>query len=88
MFFKHLGIIAERPLPELLAYLFLLFIIYSFGGWIVECIWTLIGKRKFENRGFLFSPICPIYGVGCFSRTPQFVLAVIFSLNDCTLRYY
>lgn len=64
MFFKSLGIIAERPFPEFLAYLFLLFIIYSFGGWIVECIWTLIGKRKFENRGFLFSPICPIYGVG------------------------
>lgn len=64
MFFKSLGIVAERPLPELLAYLFLLFILYSFGGWIVECIWTLITKRRLENRGFLFGPICPIYGVG------------------------
>lgn len=47
-----------------LAYYFLLFILYSFGGWIVECIWTYFMKRKLENRGFLFGPICPIYGVG------------------------
>ena len=46
------------------AYYFLLFILYSFGGWIVECIWTYLTKRKLENRGFLFGPICPIYGVG------------------------
>ena len=46
------------------AYYFLLFILYSIGGWIVECIWTYFMKRKLENRGFLFGPICPIYGVG------------------------
>ena len=46
------------------AYYFLLFVLYSFGGWIVECIWTYFMKRKLENRGFLFGPICPIYGVG------------------------
>lgn len=46
------------------AYYFLLFILYSFGGWIVECIWTYFMKRKLENRGFFFGPICPIYGVG------------------------
>ena len=53
-----------EPLVIQLAYYFLLFILYSFGGWIVECIWTYFMKRKLENRGFLFGPICPIYGVG------------------------
>lgn len=53
-----------EPLVIQLAYYFLLFVLYSFGGWIVECIWTYFMKRKLENRGFLFGPICPIYGVG------------------------
>lgn len=55
-----------EPLVIQLAYYFLLFVLYSFGGWIVECIWTYFMKRKLENRGFLFGPICPIYGVGSF----------------------
>ena len=53
-----------EPIILQFAYYFLLFILYSFGGWIVECIWTYFMKRKLENRGFLFGPICPIYGVG------------------------
>ena len=43
---------------------FLLFIIYSFIGWVVEVIDTYIIKRKFVNRGFLIGPYCPIYGYG------------------------
>lgn len=44
---------------------FSLFIIYSFIGWFMEVIWTLITDRKLVNRGFLIGPYCPIYGVGC-----------------------
>ena len=44
--------------------MFLLFIIYSLLGWIVEVINNLIISRKFVNRGFLIGPYCPIYGVG------------------------
>ena len=43
---------------------FILFIIYSFIGWLMEvtnCLWE---KHRFINRGFLIGPICPIYGVG------------------------
>lgn len=47
-----------------LVYLFLFFIIYSFLGWIIECSWVSYEKKKIENRGYLFGPICPIYGVG------------------------
>lgn len=44
--------------------LFLLFIMYSFMGWLVEVLGSLIQKKKFVNRGFLIGPYCPIYGMG------------------------
>lgn len=43
---------------------FLLFMIYSFIGWIIEVINFLFISRKFINRGFLIGPYCPIYGFG------------------------
>lgn len=43
----------------------LLFIIYSFFGWLAEVICKLVEQRKFINRGFLIGPLCPIYGYGC-----------------------
>ena len=46
-------------------YYFLLFLINSFIGWLIEVIGKLIEKHKFINRGFLIGPICPIYGHGC-----------------------
>lgn len=48
---------------------FMLFIIYAFLGWVMECTLGLIQKRKFVNRGFLIGPYCPIYGVGVVSVT-------------------
>lgn len=45
-------------------YFFLLFIIYSFIGWIIEMIATFVGTKKLINRGFLIGPYCPIYGFG------------------------
>ncbi len=42
--------------------LFLLFIIYSFCGWLMEVLFKLIQNRKLVNRGFLIGPMCPIYG--------------------------
>ncbi len=44
--------------------IFLLFIIYSFLGWVVEVINNLIFDKRFVNRGFLIGPYCPIYGIG------------------------
>ena len=43
---------------------FLYFLIISFFGWLYEIIFALLKERKWENRGFLFGPICPIYGIG------------------------
>lgn len=41
---------------------FLLFIIYSFVGWVMEVIVFFFLEKKFINRGFLIGPYCPIYG--------------------------
>lgn len=44
--------------------LFLYFMIYSFLGWCMETVYCSILQRRLVPRGFLFGPICPIYGVG------------------------
>lgn len=44
--------------------IFLTFIIYSFFGYILEIIVCSLSYKKIVNRGFLFGPCCPIYGVG------------------------
>lgn len=41
---------------------FLLFITYSFLGWMVESFFVLLMQKKISNRGFLIGPYCPIYG--------------------------
>ncbi len=44
--------------------IFLYFIIYSFIGWVLETIYCSVLQKKFVYRGFLYGPICPIYGFG------------------------
>ena len=43
---------------------FLYFIIYSILGYICEVIYVFILTKKITNRGFLYAPLCPIYGFG------------------------
>ncbi len=50
------------------------FIIYSFLGWCCETLYCTILQKKFVNRGFLYGPLCPIYGCGA--------LLVLFLLRD------
>lgn len=45
--------------------LFICFIIFSFFGWLLEVIYGLYKLKKYVNRGYLISPLCPIYGVSC-----------------------
>ncbi len=48
-----------------LSFAFLVFIVYSFIGWLSEVAYCyLIVERKLVNRGFLHGPLCPIYGFG------------------------
>ena len=41
-----------------------LFTLFSVLGWIHEIIYCTIKTGKWENRGFLYGPVCPIYGTG------------------------
>ncbi len=61
--------------PSLLGYpitlLFLYFIFYSFCGWVWETCYCSVIEKHLVARGFLYGPICPIYGVG-------FLLMILF----------
>lgn len=48
---------------------FVYFTIYSFLGWVYESTYCTIKAGKWENRGFLYGPVCPIYGVGALLLT-------------------
>jgi uncharacterized membrane protein len=38
-------------------------------GWIYESIFCTIKNKKWAQRGFLYGPLCPIYGVGAVALT-------------------
>ena len=50
--------------------------LYSFIGWSLEVILTLMDKKKFVDRGFLIGPYCPIYGYG--------MMLIVFLLKNYT----
>lgn len=50
------------------------FVIYSFLGWVCEEIFCVVSTHEFVKRGFLFGPICPIYGYGA--------IILLFLLKD------
>ncbi|OFK22372.1 putative ABC transporter permease [Olsenella sp. HMSC062G07] len=54
---------ATSPLHAL-ALLWLLFVAYSFLGWVVESAYCSVSARRLVNRGFLNGPYIPIYGAG------------------------
>lgn len=52
-----------------LCYFFLMFVIFSIAGWIIEISLKFIQFHRFINRGFLIGPYCPIYGSGAILVT-------------------
>lgn len=40
----------------------LYFFIYALLGWILETVFCLITLGTFSKRGFLYGPLCPMYG--------------------------
>ena len=60
-----------------LIYLFSIFLIYSFIGYICEVICSSIWQKKLVNRGFLCGPWLPIYGVGSI-----FVLFILLRFKN------
>ena len=39
-----------------------MFMVYSIGGWVLETVTFALRDGTFVKRGFLFGPVCPIYG--------------------------
>lgn len=44
--------------------IFIWFILYSMMGWIMETFYCSLKSLKWNNRGMLMGPYCPIWGVG------------------------
>ena len=74
---------------------FLLFLIYSFCGWIWESVFcSLWSRHKLINRGFLNGPYCPIYGYGALLDlivlghiTDPLLLFLLSGTLSCLLEY-
>lgn len=76
-------------------------IVFSVLGWVYECIYCSIKSGHWENRGFLFGPVCPIYGTGAisvfilveyvhfmsFEVPPLWQIFLIFALGSAVLEY-
>ena len=61
-------------IKNILARLFILFIFYSFVGWVYEIAYeTFLEHWTYMPREFFRGPICPIYGIG------GVILFIIFS---------
>ena len=54
-----------RKMKNKLSKYFILFIFYSFVGWVYEIAYeTFLEHWTFMPREFFRGPICPIYGIG------------------------
>lgn len=75
--------------------LILLFFTYSFIGWVIEVMISIIAEKKFINRGFLIGPIIPIWGFGGISiflflnkySNAPLVLFLLTTILCATLEY-
>lgn len=77
-----------------LKYLIIYFFIYAFIGWLLETFYAVSTLGHFVKRGFLYGPLCPIYGWGAIilisvlnkyksnSLKLFFYSAIIFSLFE------
>lgn len=76
--------------------LFLLFMIYSFIGWMIEMLVVAMEKGSFTSRGFLIGPYLPIFGIGAVLITlllseysnDIFVLFIMSCFLGAALEYF
>ena len=40
------------------------FAFFGLLGWVFESTYCSLVEKRWCNRGFLFGPVCPIYGAG------------------------
>lgn len=63
--------------------MFYYFVIYATIGWFIEVIYMTLETGRFENRGFLNGPLCPIYGFGMV-----FILMALTPIKDNAILLY
>lgn len=76
--------------------IFLVFIVFSFLGYVAEVILCTYEQKKFVNRGFLFGPYCPIYGVGALMilwtllryKEDPIIVFIVGVLITASIEYY
>ncbi len=59
------------------------FFFYSFVGWFFESCYCSFKPKKWINRGFLYGPLCPIYGTGAIV-----VMVLLLPLRSVTDNLY
>ncbi len=79
--------------------LFMYFLLFAFIGWVAETFYSLYELGHFTKRGFLYGPVCPIYGWGALILIMFFTkykgksiklfcyAAVIFSIFEYAVSY-
>lgn len=60
---KNLKNTNRKKLSRIYVYI-LYFLLFSFLGWIIETCFSFYSLGHFTKRGFLYGPLCPIYGWG------------------------
>ncbi len=61
--------------------LFFIFIVFSTAGWVMETVLYLVRDKQAVKRGFLFGPVCPIYGVAAVLCDMVFYHNKLFTEN-------
>ena len=87
------NITEKKKLPRIYLY-FIYFLVFAIIGWLLETAFSFYSLGHFTKRGFLFGPLCPIYGWGAlilimfFSTYKRhniklfFYAAIIFSVFE------
>lgn len=80
-------------------YLAIYFLVYAFLGWLLETGYAIYATGGFVKRGFLYGPICPIYGWGAIiliqflnkyknNSIKMFIVsAIVFSVFEYLVSY-
>lgn len=68
-----------------IAELFCHFIFFSFLGWVWESIYCTAKEKHWQDRGFLFGPVCPIYGFCVVGAEIFFSLTADLDLPGLTM---
>ena len=66
---------------------FVYFIIYSFLGWIYETCYCTIVEKSWQNRGFLYGPVVPMYGLAAVACHIIFIRLPYESLHNMKWYY-